>query len=348
MTRPTVAVAGATGFVGARVLRRLAETDYQLRASYRPDSPRWHVEDIDCQWELLDLERPATARTFVRGATGVIDCTGYRPRRALRWRRARRRGVGRLRCLFDACIDQNVPRVVYVSDAVTMGAAGAAGAEDQQAVDETCRYVPGSTTNAFVEAKAAMEAEVYRYVADGLDVVVTLPTVVLGPGDVRMKAGRWIRAVVEGRFPAVPEGTTLNVVDVRDVAEGTVAALERGRTGRRYALAGHNVELAQLFEEFARYGEASLPERRIDLDQAQTVAGLVERLIDHLGIDRAPPLLVAAELVDRIGSVSSQRAEGELNFRTRSLGATVRDTVAWMRRVGYLSWSSPPDAPGCR
>ena len=57
--------------------------------------------------------------------------------------------------------------------------------------------------------------------------------------------GRIIIEAASGRMPAFVD-TGLNVVHVDDVAEGHVAALQRGRIGERYILGGENVTLAEL------------------------------------------------------------------------------------------------------
>ena len=46
--------------------------------------------------------------------------------------------------------------------------------------------------------------------------------------------------------------TGLNVVDVRDTAEGHVLACERGRAGERYILGSENLTLEQILGELAR------------------------------------------------------------------------------------------------
>lgn len=346
MRRPTIAVTGATGFIGGQVLRSVASSGYPVRAAVRPDSIRWHVDDIDCQFKALELEQTATVRRFVRGAGAVIHCAGYAPARARPIEQARRRAVRQFRTLLDACRTEGVHRVVYISHACTvveepLHQQGDETAAQNRRRDETSRYLPGSIDNAFFEAKGWMEAEAYRYIAGGLDVVLVLPAMVLGPGDVKMKTGRLIRALARGRVPALPTGATINVVDVRDVAAGVVAALERGRPGRRYLLAGTDIDIGDLLARLARRTGASVPDRRVEAQAVHSLAGIAEGIVDRLGIgiERIPPLAVATELARRIGPLSGERAEGELQLGTRTLGATLDDTIDWMKRVGYFSWA---------
>ena len=333
--RSTIAVVGGDGFVGSQVLRRLATMGLPIRGSLRPGRRRWHIDDIDCQWVPIDLETPAAVRRLVRHAGTVIHCGGYNPRRALQIDDAKKRGVRQIRILLDACMTEGVARVVYVSSAVTAMQAD----QPDQPFDETSRYVPGSVENAYFEAKAAMETELYRYVAAGLDAVIANPTLVVGPGEAQLGTGALIRAVAGGRLPVAPEQMSINIVDVRDLAAGIVAAMQRGRRGRRYILGGANGELAELIELTAQLSHRHIVRRGEWSPVIEPVARVGERLIEWCGCNAAPPLLVPLDLVARGGAFSSRRAEAELGFSCRELRSTVADTLEWLSRVGYLSWA---------
>ena len=339
MNGPTVAVVGASSHVGAHVVRILADRGFDVRGGVERDDPRWHLTDVDATFASVEPGRRSSLQQLVRGAPAVIYCGGYDPAVGTSVSRARQRGVAELRAVLEASRREQVARLVYVSSACTaVEHPGASSAEHQEAdpVDETTRYVPGTVDDPYFETKAAMEAEVYRYVAASMDVVVVLPTLVLGPGDVHLARGRWIRALVRGMLPAVPQGTMVNAVDARDVASSVVSALERGRRGRRYLVGGTNIELSELFEQFGAAAQVPLPDRRIDARRLERVSRCAGRIIDQIAVERAPG--GGAQLALQVGAVSADRAVGELQFQPRSLGATVQQTLDWMVRVGYLSW----------
>lgn len=335
MAKPKVAVLGGSGVIGSQVGRRLLRTGFEARGSYYGDEPGWQVGDLDWSWHEVNLDSRGQLRRFVEGATAVIDCAGYDPRRALEVERAKQVGVRQTRAVAEACMSAGVRRVVYVSSASTV----VSDEEPSGEIDETSRYVPGTVQNSYFEAKAAMEAEWYRYIAGGLDVVICMPTTVLGPGDVDSPMSRIARAVAGRRLSVVPRGLRLNVVDVRDVAAGVVAALQRGRRGRRYILGGENVDVSELVEEIARAGRRRPPRRQMGARAVRPLAVAGERLIQELGWSGAPPILVAADVALRGRDISIDRARGELHYQCRSLAKTVGDTVRWLSRTGYLSWT---------
>lgn len=334
MTSATVAITGCGGLVGAQTLRRAA-ADYDVRAGLCKGAPTWHIDDLDAPTGRIDFRRPVTVRRFVRGAGAVLHCAGCEPCRALRVRRAKRTGVEQMRVLLDACATEGVQKVVYVSSHTTLGS----GLSIDQPADETGHYVPGAVENAYFEAKGAMEAEVYRYLVAGLDVVIAIPTVVVGPGEPNPLTGAFLGAVAGGRAPVIPEGAMLNVVDARDVAAGVVAALRRGRHGRRYILGGSNVELSEFVDQIAAVSQRQAGQRTAALDWLHPVAKLAERAVEQVRWSNAPPILVPFDLARRTGPVSTQRAGAELGYAPRPLETTIRDTIQWLCRIGYLCWT---------
>ncbi len=339
MTAQSIAVVGGSGFVGGEVVRRLVAAGYDVHGSFRTEkAPPWHVDDVNCSWAHVDLDHPATIAPFVRDMAAVVHCAGHVPQPGQELAGARQVAVRQLRSLLDICLASGVRRVVYVSS-ITTALQQLASSED---VDETHRYVPGSTSNIHFEVKAAMEAEVYRYVASGLDVVIALPTVVLGPGDRRSWAGRFVRSVAADRLPLRPTGLTINIVDVRDLAKGVVAALQRGRTGRRYILGGTDIELSELIEAVADVSGSTPSAMTIDALRAAPVIRLAQRAVQGgwPGARRASSIATIFEIARRSNGISRKRAAGELNAPTRRLQHTIRDTVQWFCRVGYLDWGN--------
>ncbi len=338
MNKPTIAVLGATGFVGGQVLTALSRSGYRLRAGYRDTSIRWHVEEIKCEWLQTELERSASVRRLVRGAQAVIDCAGYIPKRSEGIGEARRRGVARLRTVLDACQREEVRRVVYLSSAATTLQVDVKDSPRSASIaDETSLYIPGSVDDSYVETKAAMEAELYRYIASGLEIVVALPTGVFGPGDIKGRAARFIDAVNRGEIGS-PEGLRVNISDGRDLAQGIITALQRGRSGRRYLLGGNTIGYATFVESIARLIEVEMPRPTMRAAAIRRARQLGECVGGPFGCAPLSTFQLSGALELRAQEVSSARATAELGYHCRALDETITDTIRWCCRVGYLSW----------
>lgn len=330
-----ILVVGATGFVGGHIARALDRQGYAVRAIRRETSETWHLEGVDLEWVYADLDEPETLDEAVAGCAGVIHAAGYYPGDALDVDAARRRGVSQLRHLFDACLAHRVARVVYISSPATLGI----GADADAVLDEHDFYVPGTVDNAYFEVKQAMEAEVYRYVRRGLPVVITIPSAIFGPGDLKPTTGRLLLAVARGRLPATI-GRWVNVVDVRDVASSIIAALERGRPGRRYILGGANMSVDELVEGICEKVSATPPRFHLPVSPVRKAARFIERAGRTVGVDM-PPMLVGLDLVARARRLSDERARAELNHQSRAVESTLSDALAWFQTHDYLQARAP-------
>ena len=117
--------------------------------------------------------------------------------------------------------------------------------------DEAQAFRAGGLGIAYVNSKHEAEVEALRLAAHGLSVVIVNPSFVLGPDDPNGTSMGLVRRFLLGRIPAYVGGA-LNIVDVRDVAQGFLLADEKGESGERYILGGRNFTLDRLFADFAR------------------------------------------------------------------------------------------------
>lgn len=329
--KPTVMVLGATGFIGAHVARRLERRGFPVHATRRASSRTDHVDDVDLIWHRVDLDDPDGALdAALEACDALVDCAGYYPRSGLAVDRARRRGVRRVRHVLEACRRQRLGRVVYVSSPATLGSGG----PDGEPVSESDFYVPGTVDDAYFEAKFSMEAEVYRYVDAGLPVVIAIPTAVFGPGDVKPTTGEFVVRVADGRMPALVDGQ-FNAVDVRDLADTLIAALEQGRPGRRYLVGGENVDISTFTRTLTDLCGADPPAYTLPGGWVRRAARITEVLGRAAGY-RGPSPLIGVDLIHYARPVDDERAEGELHHAARPLESTLRDTLEWFDAHGYL------------
>ena len=340
LKKPVVAVVGGRGFVGAEVVRALRGDGMLVRGAAIGKRIDWHVADLECEWIYEKPEEEGALDALLEGVDGLIHCGGYRPRWGEGVDQGKARGVKDLRRVLDSCERYGVRKVVYLSSASTVQEQ-APGETPGRVSDESSYYIPGSSTSPFAEVKAAMEAEVYRYVSSGLPVTIVNPGFVLGPGDVHLENQVFLAHLVQKTGALIPRGST-NVVDVRDLAGGIVGALKMGRPGRRYLLGGEEVELEDLLKQCAqlldrecscRVLDPTIYERVIDLTRTRAVQWIRKGIC--LEAKRLEGSWV--EMARWSASIQSDRAVAELGYRTRSLESTLMDTVTWARRVGYLS-----------
>ncbi|RAL24818.1 hypothetical protein DL240_00990 [Lujinxingia litoralis] len=289
---------GADNLVGGQVARALCEEGIGVRALVPPEAPRWHLSDLAIDWRTLrNDEGEAGWSEALHGAGALIVADTQRwSGQTGQAAEARQRSVARLRRVLDAAQRAHIPRVVVVSGEQTLADGSAEGAA----------RLPEDFGSPQTQGLLAVESELYRYVAQGMNVCLVVAGLPLGPGDVR---GDQL-----GLFaPDMPmhEGV-LHPCDARDLAQAIVAAARKGRAGRRYPVLGKPVPLEKLTELLDAHGGCARPaasKRHWPPDWAL----------------RALPLL-------------SDQAAGELGVRSRPLALTIRDTARWYRQAGMLRY----------
>jgi dihydroflavonol-4-reductase len=324
-------VTGATGFVGSAVAKRLCGDGFPVRALVRPGSPRFHLDGLNLEFVGGDLRDARSVRAAMAGIRHVFHVAAdYRL-----W--ARDPGeifavnVDGTRNVMQEAMRAGVERVVYTSSVATLGLRADGGP-----ADETVPLSVEEGIGAYKRSKIAAERLVEAMVgSDGLSAVIVNPSTPIGPRDVRpTPTGRMIVEAARGRVPAFVD-TGLNLVHVDDVAEGHVAALERGLIGERYILGGENVLLADILAEIARLVGRRPPRLRIPRAAVVPVAYLAEAKAWLTG--REPfTTLDGLRLAKYRMFFTAAKAERELGFRARPYQQALAEAIDWFRAAGYL------------
>jgi dihydroflavonol-4-reductase len=330
-----VAVTGATGFIGAHVVRLLAGRGADIRVTHRDASRLGRLGGAAVKPIEADvLDRAALRRAF-RGARLVFHAAGIvatRPAETV-WR------VNALgpRLAVEAAAAEGVERVVLTSSVGAVGPAvhGRAAREDDV-------YRGGGLGLTYVDSKHEGEVEALAAAARcGIELVVVNPSYVLGVPVDRAQPGETSTRIVgnylRGRLPAIVDAAT-NIVHVEDVAAGHLLAAERGEPGERYILGGQDVRWVEVIERIAELADVRHPVLVIPRELAETIAaaGSVTG-----GVVISPE---AFALMAQDWSYSSEKARRRLGYRPRALDATLRETVDWYRdliRAGVLGGGRP-------
>lgn len=310
-------VLGATGFIGGQIARAAAAQGWVVRGLRRQPSAVGALGDLAIEWVTGDLNDPASLVTAMRGCPLVFHAAGYDPSPTIEIREAVRYGVTTMRNVLNAAAIAGVKRVVYTSSFTTIGPSP----DPMRMAGEQDLYVPGSVPFPCFEVKWAMEMEAVRAAIYGLPVVIVVPGFVLGPGDVKPTSGRLLLLMAQGKLRGYLEGE-VNVVDVRDVAAGELAAARRGTPGHRYILGGHNLTLRELHTLVAELLGRKPPTSK----QSLTLSGKEDIPGSH-----------RLQAVRYWHYLDTSRSRAELGLpEPIPLEQTCQDTLTWFRERGVL------------
>ena len=329
--RDIVLVTGAAGFVGSAIARALLERRHSVRVLVRPSSNRANLAGLDVSIVEGDIRDARMLESAMRNVRFLLHAAAdYRL-----WTRDPHalieNNVGGTRTVMEAALAAGVERIVYTSSVATLALRPHA-----EPADETGRLGAHDAVGAYKRSKVLAEREVETMIArHGLPAIIVHPSTPIGPRDIRpTPTGRIIVEAASGRMPAFVD-TGLNLVHVDDVAQGHVAALQRGEVGAHYILGGENVSLADMLRKIARVTGRRAPRIKLPRRLLYPAAFLTEAVATITG--REPFLTRDGLRMARDPMYfTSARAERELGYCARGYGEGVRDAIDWFGRMGYL------------
>jgi dihydroflavonol-4-reductase len=320
-------VTGATGFIGSHLARRLVARGYHVRALARPTSRRQVLSGLALEWAIGDVRDPGSLHKAIRGCDVLFHVAAdYRlwvPDPAAMYAS----NVEGTRNVLAAARDAAVQRVVYTSSVATVGLPpdGRPGTEED--------FVrPDDVVGHYKRSKVLAEREAFKACQDGLPVVIVNPSTPVGPGDVKpTPTGRIIRDFLRRRMVAYVD-TGLNLIDVRDVAEGHVLALERGKVGQRYILGSRNLTLQQVFSILEKLTGIEAPRFRAPLPLAMALAYLDESIEGSL-LGRTPWVpVVGVKLARKPMYFDAAKAVRELGLSPSPVEDALAGAAAWFTK----------------
>jgi dihydroflavonol-4-reductase len=315
-------VTGASGFLGWHVARLLLDRGYPVRALVRPGS---RVDGLNVETIAGDL-RDSASLDRAASSCGLVFhvAADYRL-----WAKdpadLYRSNVDGTRNLLTAARNAAVERVVYTSTV------GCIGVPHGGVGDETTPVSLDDMAGDYKRSKFLAEQVALEFARDGFPVVIVNPTAPIGDHDVKpTPTGKIVLDFLNGDMPAFID-TGLNVVDVRDTAEGHLLACEHGRPGERYILGSENLTLAQILQKLAAITGRKAPTMRLPYAVAYC-AGMCSTA--WAGITGTPPRVPidAVRMARKKMWVTHEKARRELGFRPGSAETALRRAVDWFQK----------------
>ena len=318
-------VTGATGLVGNNVVRLLAENGYRVRVLIRPRSNLKSLEGLPVELVRGDVCEPAAVAQACREVERVIHCAAEVH---IGWRGLKRQraiNVDGTRNVAAAAMAAGA-RMVHVSSIDALGVSdGSPSDENTQPQEEVlCPYVV---------TKREAERVVLDQVARGLDAVIVNPGFMLGPWDWKPSSGRMLLKIATGWALIAPPGAN-SYCDVRDVAVGILAAMEKGRTGQRYILAGESLTYMEALKILARV-TGQRPPFRVALPITLNTIGRVGDLLALVTGHESEVNSAATSMSMLPKNYSSALAASELGYHTRDVEQSATDAWSWLKQHGY-------------
>ncbi len=334
MTR--ILVTGGSGFIGKHLASALIARGRQVRVLDLQPPPRALPQVEHVRGSVLDRDLVDRAMDDVDEVYHLAGLPGmWVPRKAdfhavnfggteIVIETARKRGIKRfLHCSTESILFRASPTIAPVAD-------------DALLPDD----MPGPYTRSKMLAdRFAMQAA-----ASGYPVIIGCPTMPVGPHDHNMTPPTAMLRYFLTRRLQLHLDFVVNLVDVRDAAEGLILAMERGRVGQRYVLGGESMPLRQILELMAEI--SGRRGRRVQMNGkvAEMVTAILEFISDH--VTHRPPSGTAegVRIALRAGALSIEKAQRELGYAPGPVEPVLRETIAQLLDGGQdqTEWDSTP------
>ncbi len=309
-----IVVTGGGGFIGGSIVRQLAARGDHVVALVRDPAKAASLAGPNVELVASDLSDVAALAEQLRGADGLIHAAGsYKvgipaSERPAMWDA----NVGTTERVLAAAALAGTPRIVYVSTV------GIFGDTHGQRVDETYRRDPkDGFLSWYDETKFRAHEVAEAEIASGLPIVIAQPGQVYGPGD-HTGISKILGNAYSGtlRYLALAE-VALDMTHVDDTAAGIIAALDRGRVGEAYVVAGEPHTLKSAVAVAARVGGHRPPRMTVPTGLLSAIAPVNDRLG---GMPGMPANLRESIATARASYLASHdKATRELGFAPRSL-----------------------------
>ncbi len=329
-------VTGAAGFLGGTICRKLIERGDKVRAFVLPgDKAEKYVpkEAEIIEGDLTDfasLEKffniPEGFESVVLHIASIVTVNPDYNQKVIDV------NVGGTKNIIELCKKHpECKKLVYCSST---------GAIPElpkgKKIGEVNHFDANKVLGCYSQSKALATQAVLDAAAEGLNACIIHPSGIMGPEDFAVgETTKVLIQIINGEMPAGIDGS-FNLCDVRDLADGAIAAADKGKSGECYILGNDEVS----FKDFSRLvsEESGCKKMKmfIPLKLANFMAKIMEKKAKKQG---KRPLMTSFSVYNlaRNNDFDSSKAKKELGYKTRSYRETMHDEVKWLKDSGKIA-----------
>lgn len=326
-----VFVTGGHGFIGSRVVHKLAAQGRGVRCLLREKSSTKRIDGVAFQRVMGDVRDVASLVAGMRGADAVIHLASVSAWHDMQSKLLEETIIDGTKHVLDAAKQAGIKRVVYVSSVLAVN-----GSVEPKVFDETAPFELHGTRLRYSLAKHEAEKLCQAAVKDGLEVVIVNPGEVYGPDDDGFITAGNLRDMLTS-WPALACTGGTAVTHVDDIADGCIAGLTKGRPGERYILGGDNLSVEDLVKLTLELAGKKSPILKLPNG---LVKGAVQGLA-KLGLP-TPVIPDVLDYATLYWFVDSSKAKRELDYHPRGAKDAVGPAIAWLYQAGHVKGPMGP------
>ncbi|MEO1004423.1 MAG: hopanoid-associated sugar epimerase [Cyanobacteria bacterium J06638_38] len=314
-------VTGGTGFVGANLIRLLLQKGYEVRALVRKNSSLNNLKSLDVEIVTGDLNSSELTQQM-SGFQVLFHVAAQYSLWQADSKLLYRSNVLGTRTILACAQQAGIERTVYTSSVAAIGV------KLDSIANEAYQSPVDKLVGDYKKSKYYAEQEAVKAVQQGQDIVIVNPSTPIGAFDLKpTPTGEIIVRFLQHKMPFYVD-TGLNLIDVKDVAQGHILALEKGNTGDRYILGNQNLTFKQLLSKLEQITGLPAPKYTIPYWIPYSVAWLEEKVLAKLG--KPPTIALDGVRMSRQKMFyDASKAVNELGLPQTDIDRALKDAVHW-------------------
>ena len=324
-------VTGATGFVGAAVLRELLKKGHKVKALVRKSSVLDNLKNLDIEIVYGDLKDRDSLKKCLKDCNYLFHVAADYRLWVPRPEEIYQNNVIGTENLMKEALNLEIEKIVYTSSVAVLGKP-----IEGEVADENTPVNVDQMIGHYKKSKFLAEEKVKElYKTKKLPVVIVNPAAPVGPRDIKpTPTGKMVIDAAMKKMPAYLD-TGLNIVHVNDVAKGHLQAFNKGKFGERYVLGGENVTLKEMLVMISNLCGNSPPKIKLPRKPLYPIGYLFEIFARLFNIKYPMITVDMIRMAEKKMFYSSEKAKKELNYTYKSAKIALKDAIQWFIDNGY-------------
>ncbi len=327
-------VTGATGYVGNQLVQQLAAQENEIHLLVRDTGSPHLPAGANIRVFKGDITDPGSIAPAIKGCAHVYHCAAIAKFSGTAGCALMEVNVNGTKNVLAAALDASVQKMVFTSSAAVWG---------------PTLQVPFTEKDERIEpfesdydlSKHLAETLVREFAGRGLNVVIVNPTRVYGPGPATYSnaVNRMIQYILNKKIVLFPhmDRYISNYTYIKDVVNGHLQAMEKGKAGESYILGGENISYGELLRAIRKSSSANNLILKLPVPFLKGVASLSYFLNKKTELT---PSLIARFAKHRI--LCSEKAITQLGYRITPFEEALQTTIDSLKKENYKKRISPP------